>query len=148
MPWFSHIALHPHVHHVQGQLGQKNVQIWVAFAAICGGTHLKKLLLITYIQYQPCDGNKSADSTMWWICGTLFGWSLCTGGSDMTLKGNRGPSLSPGNGSQLKCLNHVLSTDLHPNSSSACSSSSQKANKILRFIKKHVENKEEDCSLL
>lgn len=27
----------------------------------------------------------------------------------MTLKSNRGPSLSPGNGSQLKCLNHVLS---------------------------------------
>ena len=61
----------------------------------------------------------------------------------MTLKGDRGPRLSPGNESQLKCLKHGLSTGLHPNSSSV-RSSRQKVNKILGFIKKSIENKTED----
>lgn len=43
---------------MQIKLGQKYLQIWVAFSALCGEAHLRKLLQIIYIQYQPYDN--------WW----------------------------------------------------------------------------------
>lgn len=80
MTWTVHIALYLHVHHMQSTLGQKYLQNWVAFSALCDGVHLRKLLQIAHIQYQPYDNTVSADGATWWIWQTVLDRSLCTGG--------------------------------------------------------------------